>query len=212
LHLKTRGEIQTPPPLRIPHRPPPQRRHRQGPQARTPRALLDRQRKASPGISLKCHFKISGKTAGKVFSSGWPHDVFFASNPRARSLPRPKCVQLPSTVNHAPMARSRRHWYHDWLVSETPGETPQRMLLGERLRKLDRTKPGMKSFQLVTGLLVAASALTAQQYTISTYAGIPFDRGWFGDGSPANTIPLAFPLSVASDGKGSLYMNDFQGW
>ena len=86
------------------------------------------------------------------------------------------------------------------------------MLLGERLRKLDRTKPGMKSFQLVTGLLVAASALTAQQYTISTYAGIPFDRGWFSDGSPANTIPLDFPLSVASDGKGSLYINDFQGW
>jgi len=70
----------------------------------------------------------------------------------------------------------------------------------------------MKSFQLVLGLLLAASAVTAQQYTISTFAGIPLDRGWFSDGSPANTIPLDDPLSVAADGKGNLYINDFQGW
>jgi uncharacterized protein (TIGR03437 family) len=98
------------------------------------------------------------------------------------------------------------------LVSETPGETPQRTLLCGRLRKLGPHEPGMKIFQLVTGLLVAASALTAQQYTISTYAGIPQIRGWFGDGYPATTIPLDFPLSVATDNKGTLYIDDFQSW
>ncbi len=70
----------------------------------------------------------------------------------------------------------------------------------------------MKSIQLVLGLLLAASAVTAQQYTISTYAGIPLDRGWFSDGSAANTIPLGDPLSLALDGKGNLYINDFQNW
>lgn len=70
----------------------------------------------------------------------------------------------------------------------------------------------MKSFQLVLGLLLAASAGTAQQYTISTVAGIPQDRGYFSDGSPATTVPLDFPLRVALDGKGNFYIIDFQGW
>ena len=50
-------------------------------------------------------------------------------------------------------------------------------------------------------VLAAAGALTAQQYSIDTFAGIPLDRGYFTDGSAATTIPLDFPLRVAIDGK-----------
>lgn len=67
----------------------------------------------------------------------------------------------------------------------------------------------MKSFQIVFGLLVAASALTAQQYTISTIAGIPTVQGWAGDGGPATSGELDFPFKVAVDAKGNFYIADF---
>jgi uncharacterized protein (TIGR03437 family) len=67
----------------------------------------------------------------------------------------------------------------------------------------------MKSFPLVLCLLAAASAATAQQYSISTIAGTPFNRAWFGDGGPATSAQMTFPLRIAVDSKGNYYIVDF---
>jgi uncharacterized protein (TIGR03437 family) len=72
-------------------------------------------------------------------------------------------------------------------------------------RKLD----WMKSFPLVFCLLTASSAATAQLYSISTIAGTPYNRAWFGDGGPATTAQMTFPLRITVDSKGNYYIVDF---
>jgi uncharacterized protein (TIGR03437 family) len=71
-------------------------------------------------------------------------------------------------------------------------------------RKLD----WMKIFPLVFTLLVAGSAASAQQYTISTIAGNG-NRAWFGDGGPPIDAQMTFPLRVALDSKGNYFIVDF---
>src|SRR5579863_264420 len=67
----------------------------------------------------------------------------------------------------------------------------------------------MKSLQIVFGLMLAAGAGTAQQYTISTIAGIGTVQGWWGDAGPATSGELDFPLRVALDSKGNFYIADY---
>ncbi len=67
----------------------------------------------------------------------------------------------------------------------------------------------MKSLRIVLGLLVAAGAVTAQQYTISTVAGVGTVQNYFGDGGPATTAQLDFPFKVAVDTKGDFVIADF---
>lgn len=67
----------------------------------------------------------------------------------------------------------------------------------------------MKSLQIVLGLLLAAGAATAQQYNISTIAGIGNVQGWYGDDGPATNAQLDFPLRVAVDSKGNYYIVDY---
>jgi hypothetical protein len=69
----------------------------------------------------------------------------------------------------------------------------------------------MKSFQFVLGLL-AASAATAQQYTISTVAGTGLVQGYFGDGAAATGAQLDFPLRVAVDSSNNFYIADYLTW
>jgi uncharacterized protein (TIGR03437 family) len=67
----------------------------------------------------------------------------------------------------------------------------------------------MKNLQIVFGLLLAAGAATAQQYNISTIAGIGNVQGYFGDTGPATNGQLDFPLRVAVDSKGNFYIADY---
>jgi uncharacterized protein (TIGR03437 family) len=67
----------------------------------------------------------------------------------------------------------------------------------------------MKSLQIVLGLLLAAGAVTAQEYNISTVAGIGNVQGWFGDTGPATNAQLDFPLRLAVDSKGNYYFADY---
>jgi uncharacterized protein (TIGR03437 family) len=67
----------------------------------------------------------------------------------------------------------------------------------------------MKSIQIVFGLLLAAGAATAQQYTISTVAGIGTVQGYYGVPGPATQNPLDFPFKVAIDSKGNLFIADY---
>jgi len=67
----------------------------------------------------------------------------------------------------------------------------------------------MKSTQIVFGLLLAAGAATAQQYTISTIAGIGTVEGYYGNQGPATQAPLDFPFKVAVDSKGNFYIADY---
>ena len=67
----------------------------------------------------------------------------------------------------------------------------------------------MKSFHIVFGLLLAASAASAQQYTISTVAGIGTAQGYLGDTGPATNALLDFPFKVALDSKGNFYIADY---
>jgi uncharacterized protein (TIGR03437 family) len=90
-------------------------------------------------------------------------------------------------------------------LRETPGGTPQPAQPHGRLRKLDR----MKSFQIVLGLLLAAGAATAQQYNISTIAGVGTVPGWFGDTGAATSAQLDFPLRITVDSKGNYYFADY---
>lgn len=67
----------------------------------------------------------------------------------------------------------------------------------------------MKSIAIVTGLLVAAGISSAQQYTISTVAGIGTVQNYFGDGGPATSAQLDYPFKVAVDTKGNFAEADF---
>jgi uncharacterized protein (TIGR03437 family) len=66
-----------------------------------------------------------------------------------------------------------------------------------------------KSIRTILGLLLAASAASAQQYTISTVAGISTVQGYFGDTFPATSAQLDFPLRVAVDSKGNIFIADY---
>jgi uncharacterized protein (TIGR03437 family) len=68
----------------------------------------------------------------------------------------------------------------------------------------------MKNFQIVFALLAAASAATAQQYTITTIAGIPQVQGYFGDTGAPTGAQLDFPFRVAIDSKGNYYIADYR--
>jgi uncharacterized protein (TIGR03437 family) len=70
----------------------------------------------------------------------------------------------------------------------------------------------MKNLQIIFGLLLAAGAATAQQYNISTIAGIGQVEGYFGDGGPATSGQFAYPLRVTVDSKGNYYIADFLTW
>jgi len=75
-------------------------------------------------------------------------------------------------------------------------------------------KFSMKSLQTIGLLFAAAGMAAAQQYTISTVAGIPGVPGLFplpGDTSatPATTALLYHPSTVAVDSKGNFYIGDY---
>ena len=67
----------------------------------------------------------------------------------------------------------------------------------------------MKSLPIVLGLLLAAGAVTAQEYNISTVAGIGNVQGFFGDAGPATNAQLDFPLRLAVDSKANFYIADY---
>jgi uncharacterized protein (TIGR03437 family) len=67
----------------------------------------------------------------------------------------------------------------------------------------------MKRFRIVFGLLLAAGAASAQQYTISTVAGIGTAQGFYGDTAAAVYALLDFPFKVAVDSKGNFYIADY---
>ncbi len=75
----------------------------------------------------------------------------------------------------------------------------------------------MTSFQIAFGRTLAAivtaalipGAATAQQYTISTVAGIGTARGYYGDTGSATQALLNVPLRVAVDTKGNYYIVDY---
>jgi uncharacterized protein (TIGR03437 family) len=68
----------------------------------------------------------------------------------------------------------------------------------------------MKSLQILFGLLLAAGAATAQQYNISTIAGLHNVQGWYGDLGAATSAELDFPLRVAVDSKGNVFIADYE--
>src|SRR5580658_8848034 len=67
----------------------------------------------------------------------------------------------------------------------------------------------MKNLEIVLGLLLAAGAATAQEYNISTIAGIGLVQGYFGDTGPATNAQLDYPLRLAVDSKGNFYIADY---
>jgi uncharacterized protein (TIGR03437 family) len=80
---------------------------------------------------------------------------------------------------------------------QTRGKPPARPHCGDRPSRL------------VLAVLFAASVASAQQYTISTIAGIPQVQGFFGDGALANVAQLYKPQRVAVDSKGNYYIADY---
>jgi len=66
----------------------------------------------------------------------------------------------------------------------------------------------MKTLQIVFASLLAGGLASAQQYTISTIAGIPGVQGWFGDNAVASQAQLDRPWSIAADTKGNYYILD----
>jgi uncharacterized protein (TIGR03437 family) len=67
-----------------------------------------------------------------------------------------------------------------------------------------------KNLQIVLSLLLlAAGAATAQEYNITTVAGIGNVQGYFGDAGPATNAQLDFPLRLAVDSKGNYYIADY---
>ena len=66
----------------------------------------------------------------------------------------------------------------------------------------------MKTLQIVFASLLAGGLASAQQYTVSTIAGIPGVQGWFGDNAAASQAQLDRPWSVAVDTKGNYYILD----
>jgi len=66
-----------------------------------------------------------------------------------------------------------------------------------------------RSPKLFTLLLATGLAAFAQQYTISTVAGIGGVLGYDGDGGPATSAQLVRPFRVALDSKGNIYIADY---
>ncbi|MGD1071256.1 MAG: hypothetical protein ABSB15_14040 [Bryobacteraceae bacterium] len=66
----------------------------------------------------------------------------------------------------------------------------------------------MKTLQIVFASLLAGGFASAQDYTISTIAGLPNVQGWWGDNAAANQGQLDKPWSVAVDSKGNFYILD----
>jgi uncharacterized protein (TIGR03437 family) len=83
--------------------------------------------------------------------------------------------------------------------------TPQRLCAYRRLTKFE----SMKTLETVFALLLVGGLAPAQQYTISTIAGIPGVQGWFGDSGPATSGQLDKPLRVTVDSKGNYYIVDY---
>src|SRR5580704_12696563 len=73
--------------------------------------------------------------------------------------------------------------------------TSQRVWAHRRLTEIRL----MKTLQTVFALLLVSGLAPAQDYTISTIAGIPGVQGWFGDGAVATSGQLDKPLRVAVD-------------
>ncbi len=67
----------------------------------------------------------------------------------------------------------------------------------------------MKSLKILSALLLSSCAVSAQQYVISTVAGIPEKQGYFGDSGAATSAQLSKPMRVAVDSKGNYYFTDF---
>src|SRR4051794_26516839 len=66
----------------------------------------------------------------------------------------------------------------------------------------------MKKFSIACGLLIASGSLFAQQYTISTFAGIGASPGWSGDSGPALSAQFTTPTRVLPDSSGNVYITD----
>jgi uncharacterized protein (TIGR03437 family) len=67
----------------------------------------------------------------------------------------------------------------------------------------------MKTLQTLFALLLVVGHANAQQYTISTIAGIPGVQGWWGDSAAATSAQFDKPLRVTVDGKGNYYIIDY---
>ncbi len=67
----------------------------------------------------------------------------------------------------------------------------------------------MKTLQTVFALLLASGVASAQQYVISTVAGIPGVQAYFGDGGLATSAELDKPTQVTVDSKGNFYFVDY---
>jgi uncharacterized protein (TIGR03437 family) len=67
----------------------------------------------------------------------------------------------------------------------------------------------MKICHIALGLCLAVGVASAQQYTITTIAGIGTAQGYIGDGGPATSAELDFPFRVAVDSKGNFYIADY---
>ena len=67
----------------------------------------------------------------------------------------------------------------------------------------------MKSLYIVLGMLAAAATLAAQQYNISTIAGIGNVQGYFGDAGPASNAQLDYPFRIAVDSNGNYFFVDY---
>jgi len=82
---------------------------------------------------------------------------------------------------------------------------------GNRLASLVLLKinPIMKSFQIGLAILLASGVASAQQYVISTVAGIPQVQGYFGDGAAATSAQLDRPTQITIDSKGNYYFVDY---
>ena len=63
--------------------------------------------------------------------------------------------------------------------------------------------------RLMPALLLAAGLAPAQQYVISTVAGVPQVQGFFGDGALATVAQLYKPQRVVLDSKGNYYISDY---
>ena len=71
----------------------------------------------------------------------------------------------------------------------------------------------MKSLKTTLALTIMACAapvfLNAQQYVVSTVAGVGRVQGFFGDGDVATGAQLYLPVRVAVDSKGNFYFSDY---
>ncbi len=66
----------------------------------------------------------------------------------------------------------------------------------------------MNKISFVCGLLIASGSLFAQQYTVSTIAGVGASPGWSGDGGAATSAQMSTPIRALVDGAGNVYVTD----